>query len=77
VVVLIVVPAEEIAAEATSLQEAAGALGEVGPVLQRLEVRLAEGGVVGDVRLGVRLRHARSAISRATGLDVMEEPLSA
>jgi hypothetical protein len=46
VVVLGVVPAEEPLAERAGVFDAAEAVGEVGPVLQRPEVRLAVGIVV-------------------------------
>ena len=50
VMVLGVVPGEELGAELASVLDAAEAYGERGPVLQRLELCLGEGVVVGGVR---------------------------
>ena len=58
VVVLGVVPGEEVAAEAARVLERAEAVGEVGPVLQRLELRLGVRVVVRDVRPRVALGDA-------------------
>jgi hypothetical protein len=41
-VVLDVVPAEEVDAESASVLDAAEAVGEIGPILQRLELRFGE-----------------------------------
>src|SRR5208282_1141208 len=50
VTMLAVVPVEETIAVRTCIFDAAEAVGEAGPVLERLESRLGEGVVVGDVR---------------------------
>jgi len=50
VVMLGVVPGEEVAAEGAAVFERAEAAREVGQVLHRLELRLGEGVVVRDVR---------------------------
>jgi hypothetical protein len=58
VVVLGVVPGEEALAERPRLLDGAEGVGEVGPVLERLELGLAVGVVVAGVRPGVRLGKA-------------------
>ena len=52
VAMLVVVPTEEDLAVPPSGFDRGEPVGEVGPVLQRLELRLAERVVVGDVRVG-------------------------
>jgi len=59
-VMVVVVPLEEPAAELQGVSEAAEAVGEFRPVLQRLELALGERVVVRDVGAAVgpgRLRH--------------------
>ncbi len=77
-VVLVVVPGEERAADLAGVLERAEAVGEVGAVLEGLELRLRERVVVGDVgpRVGLA-RRPRSASSSATVLQVMAAPRSA
>jgi len=58
VVVFGVVPGEEGAAEGACVLDAAEAVGKLRPVLERLELALGEGVVVGDVRAAVRLGDA-------------------
>ena len=75
VAVLGVVPGEEVLAVGARVLDRAEAVGEIGPVLERLELRLGE-------RVVVRRRGAasgscvtpRSASSSATGFDVIDEP---
>ena len=58
VAMLIVVPREEVLAVHARRLDRGEPAGEVGPVLQRLELRLAERVVVGDVRSRMRLGDA-------------------
>jgi len=58
VMVVEVVPVEEVAAEGARVLHGAEALGKVRPVLECLELRFAERVVVGDVGPGVRLGDA-------------------
>src|SRR5436305_1558070 len=58
VAMLVVVPGEEVYAVQPCGLDRGEPVGEVGPVLQRLELRLAEGVVVGDVRPRMRLGDA-------------------
>lgn len=48
--VFLVVPGDEVDAEGAGVLDRAETIGEVGPVLERLEVGLGVGVVVGDVR---------------------------
>lgn len=57
--VLEVVPVEKVLAETASVLMRAEAVGEAGPVLERLEVALGERVVVRDVGTRVRLRDAQ------------------
>ena len=59
VVMLGVVPGEEALAERPRAPDRAEALGELGPILQGLELRFGERVVVGDVRPAVRLGDAQ------------------
>jgi hypothetical protein len=77
VVVLVVVPGEQPLAERSGVGEAAEAVGEVGPVLQRLELGFGVRVVVFDMGPGVVLVTPRSASRNATGLEAIDEPLSA
>ena len=52
VAVLVVVPGEEVLAVGAGVLDRGEAAGEVGPVLEGLELRLGVGVVVGDVRAG-------------------------
>jgi hypothetical protein len=61
VVVLVVLPVEEPFAELQAVLEAGEAVGELRPVLQRLELALREGVVVGDVRPTLRRTAAAGA----------------
>ena len=54
VMMILIVPVEEAAAEAFGVLNAAEAFGEAGRVLQRLEMTFGERVVVGDVRPNVR-----------------------
>ena len=73
-----VVPAEEALAERPGVFDAAEPVGEVGPVLQGPKLRLRVGIVVAGVGPGVGLRDAQvGEQERATGLDAIDEPLSA
>jgi len=54
--VIVVVPAEELAAEAAGVLDGVEPLGKDRPVLQRLELRLAVGVVVRGLRSRMRLR---------------------
>jgi hypothetical protein len=74
---VLVVPAEEATAEGAGVLQRAEAVGELGPVLEGLELRLRVGVVVGAVRPGVLLVTPRSASIRATGLELIEGPRSA
>jgi hypothetical protein len=56
-----VVPGKEFLAEQPSVVDRAELVGEVGPVLEGLEVRLGVGIVVGGVRPGVGLGHGTEA----------------
>ena len=64
--VIVVVPAEEDLAERSGVLDGAEPVGEVGPVLEGLELRLGERVVVGAVRSSI-----------ATGFEAIEVPRSA
>ena len=68
VTVLVVVPAEEPAAEGVGVLVAAEAVGELGPVFHGAELAFAVGVVVGAVRPGVRLGHAEVGQQGGDGL---------
>ena len=70
VAVLLVMPAEEPAAEVESVVVAGEAVWEVGPVLQRLELALGEGVVVADMgsAVGLRSRQVWPAVARPPGI---------
>ena len=72
-----VVPGEEGLAVGPCVLDAAEARGEVGPVLQRLELRLGVRVVVRDIGPAVALGDVRSTSSAATGLERMLVPRSA
>ena len=73
-----VVPGKKRAAESAGVLDAAEAVGEVRPVLERLELRFRERVVVGDVwPAECVLVTPRSASSNATGLERIDEPRSA
>ncbi len=77
VMMLGVVPGEEDVAVSPGVLDRTEPLGEGRPVLQRLELRLRERVVVGDVgRLWV-LVIPRSASKSATGFEVIAGPRSA
>ena len=78
VVVLVIAPVEEVLAVYTRILCRAEALGKVGPVLQRLELRLALNGLSLDTcgRECV-LVTPRSAKRNATGFEVIDAPRSA
>ena len=77
VMMLGVVPGEEDVAVGPSVLDRAESVGELRPVLQRLELGLRERVVVGHVRPGVRLGDPRSANRNATDFEIMAEPRSA
>src|SRR5438552_4078047 len=68
VTVLGVVPGEEDVAMRSGILDRAEPVREVGPVLERFELRLREGIVVRDVRAGVGLRHAEIGQQERDGL---------
>lgn len=65
---VVLVPVEEVRAVPARVFDRAEAVGEVGPVLQRLEVRLAVRALVRDVRSRVRLRDAQVGKQERDGL---------
>ena len=68
VAVFVVVPAEELLAVSASIFDRAEAIGEVGPVLQGLELRLGVRIVVRDVRPAVGLGDLQIDQQRGNGL---------
>lgn len=75
--VVVVVPAEEDLVERSGVLDGAEPVGEVGPVLEGLELGLGERVVVGAVRPRVGFVTPRSASSIATGFEAIEVPRSA
>ena len=58
----VVVPIEKCAAVGTRLYDRAEAIGEIGSILERLEMRLRERIVIGDVRPAEALVHAEVVV---------------
>jgi len=71
VAVLVVVPVKEHAAVPAGVLDIVEALGELGPVLQRLEVRLAVGVVAGGVRARVCFCDAEVREQERDGLGAL------
>ena len=76
VMMFVVVPGKELLAKGPCVFDAGEAVGELRPVLERLELALRERVVVGDVRPAVGLGDPQVASSRATGLEVIDGPRS-
>jgi len=66
--VFVIVVVEEAAAEQASILDGTETTRELGAILQRLELRLGVGIVVGDVRSRVGLRHAEVGQKQGDGL---------
>ena len=74
---LVVVPAEEGAAEGPGVLQGAESVREAGVVFERLELGLRVGIVVADLRPAVGLVILKSIISSVTVFEVMAAPRSA
>ena len=77
VTVVVVVPGKEALTETVRILLGPEAVGELGPVLERLELRLAEGIVIRAVRMRVRLGHPQVGEQEGNWLGAIEEPRSA
>ena len=75
--VLVVVPVEEEPAEGVRVLEGGEAIRELRPVLERLELALGEGVVVGNMGPAVAALTLRSTRNWESSLEVIGEPRSA
>ena len=74
---LIVIPVKEPRRPLVRLRQAVEAVGIIGPILQRLELRLRKGVVIGGMRARVALGHPHSSSNWATVCEVIGAPRSA